>query len=214
MSFEIPEQAKYRLTGGIILISIAAFVLPGLMKKSNERFEESLGIHLNVPTKPNAPVMHIPTAQQVFETVKPVQKTQAPKVVARDVKVELSKAHHLTQASFIPKISLKDEILKSKPTIAKADANSSSTELPKDTNTKNIGYGVQLASFSHSENASFLVKRLSKLGYEAEVAKLTTKKGFLYQVTVGNLANKQKAIALQKQLAQNLQIEGMIISKG
>jgi DedD protein len=214
MSFEIPEHAKYRLTGGVILIIIAAFVLPGLMKKSNERFEENMAVHLNVPAKPSAPVMNIPTAQQVFKTVKPANKVETPKVVQRDVNIKLSKAHHLTHASFIPQISTQDEVsIAPKVEIAKLDDKPLAPVINKPI-LKEVGYGVQLGSFSHPENADFLVKRLSKLGYEAQVAKLITKNGQIYQVVVGKLSNKQKAIALQKQLAQNLQIEGMVISKG
>ena len=51
MSFEIPEQAKYRLTGGVILIIIAAFVLPGLMKKSNLLFMKILPMKVLVKEK-------------------------------------------------------------------------------------------------------------------------------------------------------------------
>ena len=201
MSFEIPEQAKYRLTGGIVLIVVAIFVLPGLMKKSNQRFEENMSLHVQVPPKPKAPRLNIPTAQQVFKKLKPVE-VQAPQVAQRDVSLNLSKAGHLTYASYIPHIPDEQKrVVKKEVSVVKADLESKH-------------YGVQLASFSHHENADFLIKRLKKQGYVAQYFELPGKNGILYQVIVGKLSDKQQAIALQKQLSQNLQLQGMVVSKG
>ena len=201
MSFEIPEQAKYRLTGGIVLIAVAIFVVPGLMKKSNQRFEENMSLHVQVPPKPNAPRLNIPTAQQVFKKLKPVE-VQAPQVAQRDVSLNLSKAQHLTYASYIPHIPAEQRrVVKIEVSVVKADLESKH-------------YGVQLASFSHPENAVFLIKRLKKQGYAAQYFELPGKNGTLYQVIVGKLSDKQQAIALLKQLSQNLQLQGMVVSKG
>jgi DedD protein len=210
MSFEIPEQAKYRLTGGVILIIIAAFVLPGLMKKSNQRFEENLAMHLKVPPKPSEPELNIPSAKQVFKQIKPSVKSQTPQVVHREVKVQLSKAHHLAYGSYLPTIPEAKPIVPPKPEVAKVEPSKSKSIEP----SNRLGYGVQLASFSHSENATFLIQRLKKLGYDAKAYKLSTKNGFVYQVIVGKLTDKNQAIALQKQLAQNFQLQGMIVNKG
>lgn len=210
MSFEIPEQAKYRLTGGVILIIIAAFVLPGLMKKSNQRFEENLAMHLQVPPKPREPELNIPSAKQVFKQVKPTAKVETPHVVGRDVKVQLTKAHHLAYGSYLPAIPAVQTQEPEKIQIAKPEPQKSKPEVL----VNRLGYGVQLASFTHPENASFLIQRLKKLGYDAKTYKLSTKNGMVYQVIVGKLSDKAKAIALQKQLAQNFQLQGMVVSKG
>ena len=201
MSFEIPEQAKFRLTGGVILILIAAFVIPGLMKKSNQRFEENLVLHLKVPPKPEVPILNIPSAKQVFKQVKPIEKTKSPEIAHREVKIQLSKPHHLAYGSYLPSIPAPKTVAEKPPTITQQPSNK-------------LGYGVQLASFSQPENAKFLIQRLKKLGYEAKSYKLDSKNGFIYQVIVGDLGDKDKAIALKKQLAQNFQLQGMIISKG
>lgn len=201
MSFEIPEQAKYRLTGGIVLIAVAIFVVPGLMKKSNQRFEENMSLQVQVPPKPKAPRLNIPTAQQVFKKLKPAE-AQAPQVAQRDVSLNLSKAQHLTYASYIPHIPAEQKIVvKKEVLVVKADLESKH-------------YGVQLASFSHPENANYLIKRLKKQGYAAQYFELPGKNGTLYQVIVGKLSDKQQAIALLKQLSQNLQLQGMVVSKG
>jgi len=221
MSFEIPEQAKYRLTGGIILILIAVVVMPNLMRKSNQRFEENLSMHLQVPPRPASPSLNIPTAQQVFKKIKPVE-VDVPKIAKREVQINLDKAHHLNYASYVSHIpeqaavESKPKIVKSEPTI-KPEVKIASTVKKQTQLNQDLGnklYAVQLASFAHVENANFLIQRLKKLGYNAQFSQLPGKSGPIYQVSVGKLSDRQKAIALQKQLAQNLQIEGLIITKG
>lgn len=196
MSFEITDQVKYRLTGGVILMVSVCLFMPMLMKKSNQRFEENLSLSLQVPPKPQKPELTIPTAQQVFNKVKPTQviKTQ-PQVAERPVTIQISKARRLESVI---------------PTVPMEMATPIIQPLPE----KSGIYGVQLASFSHPENADFLVKRLRKLGYEAQSSTLELKTGKIYKVVVGQLKNKKQAIQLQKQLAENTQLNGMIIVQG
>lgn len=209
MSFEIPEQAKYRLTGGILLILIAVVVMPGLMKKSNQRFEENLSLNLKVPPKPHMPMMNIPTAHQVFNHVQ-TAKVVEPKIVKREVSLNVTKAedlHVLPTNIMVPKTE-SVKIINEKIVKQMAEPKS----LPTKTSSKS--YGVQLASFSHPENANFLIRRLKKLGYDAQSFEIAGKNGKIYQVVVGKLTDKEQAQALQAQLAQNLQLQGMIVSKG
>jgi DedD protein len=205
MSFEIPEQAKYRLTGGILLILIAVVVMPGLMKKSNQRFEENLSLNIKVPPKPSMPVMNIPTAPQVFNHLK-TTKVEQPKLVKREVSLNVTKAedlHVMPVEMTLPKTEsvkvINEKVIK---------------QVASPTKTSAKSYGVQLASFSHAENANFLIRRLKKLGYEAQSFEIAGKSGKIYQVVVGKLSDKEQAQALQEQLAQNLQLQGMIVSKG
>ncbi|GEM_PF-3258661 len=228
MSFEIPEQAKYRITGGVVVLTMLAFVLPSLMAKSNQRFEENLSLHLKVPPKPKAPVMHIPTAQQVFDQVKP-GKIVEPKVAEREVNVNLSQAMPLEKASYVPSLSMdkaidiptvtvKAEILKPrvKPSIPAPKPIMVKKEKPVMTKERNgsLHYEIQLGAFSHRKNAEFLVSRLNRAGYSAHFRDYYVNHKKFYQVLVGNEPNKLKAIALRKQLAQNLQIQGIIVTKG
>lgn len=196
MSFEITDQVKYRLTGGIILMVAVCLFMPMLMKKSNQRFEENLSLSLQVPPKPQNPELTIPTAQQVFNKVKPTQVTKIqPQVAERPVTIQISKARRLE--SVIPTVPIEMAMPIMQPVPEKSGV-----------------YGVQLASFSHAENADFLVKRLRKLGYKAQSSTLELKTGKIYKVVVGQLKNKKQAIQLQKQLAENTQLNGMIIVQG
>ena len=196
MSFEITDQVKYRLTGGVILMAAVCLFMPMLMKKSNQRFEENMSLRLQVPPKPQKPELTIPTAQQVFNKVKPTQAPKIlPQVAERPVTIQISKAKRLE--SVIPTVPME-----------------MATPMIQPVPEKSGIYGVQLASFSHAENADFLVKRLRKLGYDAQSSTLELKTGKIYKVVVGQLKNKQKAIELQKQLAENTQLNGMIIVQG
>jgi cell division septation protein DedD len=237
MSFEIPQQAKYRLTGGLILVSLAIFVLPGLMQKSNQRFEESIAKHSAVPPKPKAPRLSIPSRKQAFEELRPLIPIQEPKIAEPVVDIQLSKAEplewrqtpvqakeaaHSAKAVKSPEIkpraqvaalSASIEAVKAPEKIVQLKPKAQVLALPAVEKALKGNYAVQLASFSHPENADFLVKRLGKMGYPAQIFKIPAQKGILYQVVVGRIDNKQNAIALQKKLAQNLQLQGLIINK-
>ena len=194
MSLVLTDKAKYRLTGGVVFITSVLVILPSLMKKSNQRFEENLSLSLKAPPKPNAPQMHIPSAKQVFSKVKTIQ-TQTPKITERPVKVELAKAEMLALPSKLPTIPM--HLAESNIDVKSADR-----------------YAIQLAVFTHQENADFLMKRLKKMGYAADLNLIKSKNGSIYKVVVGPLNNKDNAIQLQKQLAQNTQLEGLIIRQG
>jgi DedD protein len=206
MSFEITEQVKYRLTGGVILITLAMIFMPMLMKKSNQRFEENLSLSLRVPPKPQAPVLKIPSPEQVFNKVKAPVQHELPHVAQRDVKIQIAKAKPLV--SSIPTLPLDkaEAIVATPPKVAVVKA--------KPSQPSNGLYGVQLASFSRPENADFLVKRLQKLGYDAQSSTLENKNGKIYKVVVGQLKDKNKAIELQKKLAENVQLNGMVVKQG
>jgi len=198
MSLVLTDKAKYRLTGGVVFITSVLVILPSLMKKSNHRFEENLSLSLKAPPKPNAPQMHIPSAKQVFSKVKTIQ-TQTPKIAERPVKVELAKAEMLTLPSKLPTIPMQ-----------LAEATIDVKEVIK----SNERYTIQLGVFIHQENADFLMKRLKKMGYVADLNLIKSKNGSIYKVVVGPLKNKDNAIQIQKQLAQNTQLEGLIIRQG
>jgi DedD protein len=204
MSFEITEQIKYRLTGGVILITLVMIFMPMLMKKSNQRFEENLSLHLRVPPKPKVPALTIPTPEQVFNKVKAPIQQELPHVAKREVKIQIAKAKPLK--SLIPTLPMDQAVAIVTPKPKKV-----LVKLPSQ-----VGgiYSVQLASFSHSENADFLIKRLRKQGYAAQSSILENKNGKVYKVMVGQLKDKHKAIELQKKLAENIQLKGMIIKQG
>lgn len=191
MSLELSEQAKYRLTGGLVFMLLIVIGLPSLMKKSNQRFEENLSLHLKVPPKPKAPRLQIPTAAQVFNRVKDVEAA-APQIVERDINVKLAKAEPLA-----PVVASVAETIQ--------QAQSDDVKVP---------YALQLASFTKPSNAGFLVKRLQKMGYSASFEEVDGKNGTFYKVLVNQLNGRDEALAIQKKLASNMQLHGLLIKQG
>lgn len=201
MSLQLSEQAKYRLTGGLVFMLLIVIGLPSLMKKSNQRFEENLSLHLKVPPKPQAPRLKIPTAEQVFNKVKEVD-SDTPKIVERDIQVKLVKAEPLAPQA--PKITVPPPVV-----VAHVKEN---IQLKKTLDKS--AYALQLASFTKPNNAEFLVKRLEKMGYAASFDEVDGKNGKFYKVIVGNIGGRDEALAIQKKLASNMQLHGFLIKQG
>ena len=198
MSLELSEQAKYRLTGGLVFMLLIVIGLPSLMKKSNQRFEENLSLHLKVPPKPKAPRLQIPTAAQVFNRAKDVEPA-SPQIVERDINVKLAKAEPLAPVVVKPLVNV-----------------ASVTETMQQAHSKLIKapYALQLASFTKPSNAGFLVKRLQKMGYSASFEEVDGKNGTFYKVLVSQLNGRDEALAIQKKLASNMQLHGLLIKQG
>ena len=198
MSLVLSEQAKYRLTGGLVFMLLIVIGLPSLMKKSNQRFEENLSLHLKVPPKPKAPRLKIPTAEQVFLKVKEVEAV-VPNIATRDIQVKLAEATPLEPITPAPTMKATPVVVKkiqAKKILAKAP------------------YALQLASFTKPTNAAFLVQRLKKLGYSASYDAVASQHGKQYKVLVGKLYDRQEALTIQKKIASNMQLNGFLIKQG
>jgi len=202
MSLELSEQAKYRLTGGLVFMLLIVIGLPSLMKKSNQRFEENLSLHLKVPPKPKAPRLQIPTAAQVFNRAKDVEPA-TPQIVERDINVKLAKAEPLAPVVVKP-------LVKQPPVVASV----SKTMQQAQQSLEKVPYALQLASFTKPSNAGFLVKRLQKMGYSASFEEVDGKNGTFYKVLVSQLNGRDEALAIQKKLASNMQLHGLLIKQG
>lgn len=85
--------------------------------------------------------------------------------------------------------------------------------MPKTAVLKN-GYAVQLATFTRLKNAASLVSKLKKKGYTANYTKIKTGEGMVYKVFVGQVAKREQAELLQKQLVSAVQIKGFIVTTG
>lgn len=208
------ERLKHRLTGAVVVLSAAVIFLPAMLKQSNQRFEDSSQISLKLPEKPVPPKVAVPNQKVLFESVK-VAHVELPKAVDDELTPVIAKATSLSQ----PKKAVVAEVIKTplvaiKTTpplpakIAITPAKKVALLIKKDL------YAVQVASFTQERNAISLVSRLKKEGFHANYTKFTGKQGLFYQVTVGALDKKMHAVILQKKLAQNLQLKGLIIKTG
>lgn len=209
MKFVMDERIKHRLTGVVVIVSIAVIFLPAMMKKSNRHFEESVSVSLKLPAKPTPPQVAMPTKKIMFDSVS-VAHVELPKHIDEPHPVLIAKAEPLSKPiaqsvltkaetpvkSVITKVSPVKKIAAASPVTSKG------------------AYGIQLASFGQEKNAAFLVERLRKQGYLAQYNKLNTKQGSVYKVVVGQLQQKTEAVNLQKKLAMNMQLNGFVIKTG
>ena len=202
------ERVKHRLTGVVVIVSVAVIFLPAMLKKSNQRFEENIHISLKLPSKPVPPKVAMPSQKVMFESIK-VAHVELPKAVEDTQPALIAKAESLSKPP-APLLAKVEPIPLVKPVIApeKKVAIQIKKDLKKDL------YGVQVASFIEERNAISLVARLNKEGFSATYATFTGKQGKFYQVVVGALNEKTQAINLQKKLAENLQLNGLIIRTG
>lgn len=217
MKFIMNERVKHRLTGVVVVLSIAVIFLPAMMKKSNQHFEENVSISLKLPIKPTPPQVAMPSKSVVFESVK-VAHVDLSTVAKEPQQLDIAKAEPIS----IPTSTLatREPALKSVITTA-AIPKKVTAVMPVLAPKKEVAaipakgkYGVQLASFSQQSNAESLVNRLRKQGYVATYNKQASKQGHVYKVVVGQVDQKLEAASLQKKLANNMQLNGFIIQTG
>ncbi len=219
MKFVMDERIKHRLTGLVVIISIAIIFLPAMMKKSNKRFEENISISLKLPKRPALPVVAIPEKNAMFETIKvahvdiPVlPKTSPANQIAKaeplSTKPNKGTAVSIAQAALpvLNKPEAKAAIPAQKPAVTAQVVSKFVNKAENKT-----GYAIQLASFTKQANAESLVAKLRKQGYNASYTKFSGKNGSFYQVLVGKLSQKDDAIHLQKKLMTNLSLNGFIV---
>lgn len=221
MKLIIDERAKHRIIGLAVFVSVCAIFIPALMKKSSERFERNISLSIALPPNPALPKVVVPAKTTVFEKVK-VAQVAVPSVnselkpvstlakatplkppvnsgmniqLARipDLKKDLPAPSHLAALNKVQTIPLKKAILNTKTAIKPV-------------------YSVQLAYFSKQKNAESLVHTLKNKGYNATYKKVISKNDTVfYRVLVGALSEKKKAFMLKDQLAQLVQLKGIIV---
>ncbi len=222
MKFVMDERVKFRLTGIVVILAIAVIFLPSMMKKSNQHFEENFSVSLKLPNKPVPPSVSIPKQSAMLKSVKVVH-LDIPHVVDEPYTSVIAKAESLS-ISPAPVVVKVDSPVKMNTTVAFMPTKSLPVKpalsakivagRSRSITSLKGGYGVQLASFTHQNNAASLVSRLRKLGFTAHYNKFSGKQGQFYQVIVGLVNQKNDAITLQKKIASNMQMNGFIIKTG
>ena len=221
MKIVMSEQIKHRLTGLVVILSVAVIFLPTLLKQSNHRLEENISFSIKLPPKPAAPKVAVTDEKALFKTVKVAQVT-IPKVVPTPVSAQIARAEPLNIKSVVPSapvMNTEPELAAVIPSVKVAAAPIKKVvvapkKVAKTSTPKKGAYAVQLASFIQQDNAKSLVSRLRSKGYEASYNKFTGKQGEFYKVIVGQLEQRDAAQHLQKKLAQSMQINGFVVKTG
>ena len=176
------QHLKHRLTGAIILVSVAVIFIPVILEgPDNEWTPLSHSIpeapqleykaHLDVPAPIEAPAPVKPTAaQKPAEPAKTAVSATKPTPKPKPVKLAQPATKSLS------------------------------------------GWYVQVGSFSQEMNASGLSKRLELSGYETRLQKAKTETGYAWRVMVGPDKTRGAAEKLRDRLARERQLKGMVIN--
>lgn len=230
MKFIMSERVKHRLTGMIVMISVAVIFLPAMVKKSNRRFEETMSVSVKLPPKPKAPVVAIPEKHTLFESVhvaqvklpalppappksqivkmapvKPVREVAPPPSVVAEIDLPTKSDANVSTKPVVKPVAPVKLSRVSAPVPIKVAKKVMPLPPPK------AGYGVQLASFSQKANADVLVNRLRRQGYQAHYTVLGRAGHWTYKVVVGPTKQRDAAISLQHQLASSMNLRGFIV---
>ncbi|KTC65869.1 Sporulation domain-containing protein [Legionella adelaidensis] len=219
MKLTINEQMKHRVVGVFVIVAIASIFLPALMKKSNYRFDDHVNVAIRLPKHPSPPKVNIPDERKMFSTVKVAQVKISP--LPKAPLLQTVKAEPLNQAgnattqvvqvdSIIRPAAIKLASLKP---MRSAETLGSMTKKNIPASVKNGVFAVQLATFSQQKNAEILVNKLKEKGFKASYHKFAGKQGNLFKVLVGEVAQKEEAVDLQKQLAESMRLKGFIVKK-
>lgn len=216
MTFVMDERVKHRLTGLVVILSIAAIFIPAVLKKSNHHFEANVNLAMKLPPRPTVPKVVVPKEQALFRSIK-LAEVHLPTVVDHKSTSQISKAEPLNTRTVLPMVPVMPKPAK----IAKAGAVAHPAKkiifAPSKHSpvaVKKERYAVQLASFTQQSNAKQLVSKLISHGYKASYNKFNGKQGEYYKVTVGQLSQMSDAQLLQQQLSEKLKLSGFIIKSG
>jgi len=182
------QKLKHRLTGAIILVSLAVIFIPVILEGPDNEWTPlnhgipeppQLGYKVDMD-KPRSVVVPVPVPVKPEQTAvrTPVYKPAAP-------------ARKKT-GSPVPKPE----------SAARAE---SATETLS-------GWYVQVGSFSQELNASGLSKRLKLSGYNARLQKTTTETGAAWRVIVGPGKSRAGAEKMRDKLANERQLKGIVIN--
>src|SRR3990167_5868466 len=237
MKLTLDERVKHRLVGIAVILSIFAIFLPAALKKNNQPFDALSRIAVRIPAKPEITEVKMPDEQAMFNKVKtttvkvaalPAEKKSAnvkPISIAKEeepvktVEIEVAKLGSLPQPKPQNPPKSKTRLQTSLPIIqnmkpAKVNAlvakeQKVSKIIPK----RQVGYAVQVASFTNIQNATALMTKLKSRGYNVNFKTVKQPQGtFNYKVIVGKSKSLEEVHLLQKELANQMQLKGFVIT--
>lgn len=167
----IDEALKYRIVGAVVLLVLAAIVLPLLLDGANQA---SLLADTRMPPPPDVPKAEVLLAD-------------APSMV-NDIEAEIDAAH----------LPAEPEEPEQPAPVALAPGAPDAAPVPEARLASLAeAWIVQVAALSTAEAAEKLRVKLAQAGYKAQIAPL----GRLFRVTVGPELRKEDALAIRDRIA-------------
>jgi DedD protein len=70
MKLTMDERIKHRIVGLAVILSVAAIILPALLKKSNQSFDAMTRVAVRLPARPQTPQVSVADETRLFKTMK------------------------------------------------------------------------------------------------------------------------------------------------
>ncbi len=184
------EAMKQRLLGAIIIGCLAIIFIPLIL--DGEGYNPA-GFNNEVPPRPVMP--------EVIES-QPVR----PRILAdTEVTASLSVPEAVTE-----EVQVADPASEDPLALVVADP-APLPATPLDTQGLPDAWSVRLASFAQAANAEALVNRLREQNYTAYSSAIESALGSMTAVFVGPVLSRNEANALQRELADNFDLNGMVV---
>lgn len=223
MKLALDEKIKHRIIGIAVLVSIAVILLPAAYKQSAQKKHHELSMNIKLPSKPQVHELARKDEQAMFKEVK-LARVTLEEVPLESQLPKLSRAKPLHQHQPISVIAEQKNLLPDVKEVNTAKSQESKVQVstkqakknsPDHKSAKNAAtdhqYSVQLAVFSHINNANALKKALDKKGYNAKIANILVHGKNMYKLYVGSVEKRDKAVQLKQQLAENFNLEGIVV---
>lgn len=190
------QQRKQRLVGGLVLVCLAAIILPFLL--DGEGYQEQRHTFTQIPPMPEAPpfIDYQPQVQPHADTtvVAELENANEPASSRSGNNEKVTDIGSTAQAQPQP--------------IKRTGSLSLSQEKPQlDKTGVPVAWTLQLASFKERDNALKLRERLLKSGYSAYIRN----KNDLSKVFVGPDIQRVVVEKLRRNLKQHYKLDGLIL---
>ena len=210
------ERVKHRLTGLVVLVSIAIIFVPAMVKKSTQRLGEKINVAVTLPMKPSMPRVAVVNEKKVFDAVKLVKVEPIP--LALPLHSEIARVKVPAKRvllSQVPAVAMLKKPLAPAPLppapVVLPQQRVAPLALHKVEAIKEGGYTIQLASFAQRQNAELLVKRLRGYGHHASYSESHSRQGHVFKVMVGPMIHRDEALLLRQKIAEQLQLKGFLV---
>lgn len=186
------NRIKQRIIGAIVLVSLGVIFIPMILSGRGEQNLPLFGSP--IPPKPDN-----------IKNIKVLEFENVPRPPEPRTEVRTPVDKHSSEED--------------KPVVALAKPEAE-PEAKKEATAKEVAkedkplkaWAVQVGSFENQKNALALKAKLVKKGFRAFVEKIQTQDKTSYRVRVGPEVRRENAVKLQKQIAQKMNIKGLVMT--
>ena len=187
------NRIKQRIIGAIVLVSLGVIFIPMILSGRGEQSMPLFGSP--IPPKPDN-IVNIKVLE--FENIPKPPEPQT------EIRTPVDQYNNKDDKPVVAPVKpvAKEEVKEKLPVVKPATNENKSLK----------AWVVQVGSFSNRKNALALKEKLVKKGFRAFVERIIKHDETSYRVRVGPEVRRENAIKLQKQIAQKMNIKGLVMT--